>query len=115
MMTGPPLQRAYTWLEPDEGKRSCPVLRGGRSGNASSLPDFNGLYGLVRDRLVCDPESVHVIVFTNARRIRVKLLVYDGSGLWVCAKKLDGGRFRWQDAGRTAKKLVLSSEELALL
>jgi hypothetical protein len=40
-MTGSPLQRAYTWLEPDEGKLSCPVLRGGRSGNASSLPDFD--------------------------------------------------------------------------
>ena len=26
MMTGSPLQRAYTWLEPDEGKLSCPVV-----------------------------------------------------------------------------------------
>jgi transposase len=57
--------------------------------------NFNGLYGLVRDHLGCDPESGHVFVFTNARHNRVKLLVYDGSGLWVCAKKLDGGRFRW--------------------
>jgi transposase len=77
--------------------------------------NFNGLYGLVRDHLGCDPESGHVFVFTNARRNRLKLLVYDGSGLWVCAKKLDGGRFRWPDADSTVKKLVLSSEELALL
>jgi len=76
---------------------------------------FNGLYGLVRDHLDCDPESGHVFVFTNARRNRLKLLVYDGSGLWVCAKKLDGGRFRWPVADSTVKKLVLSSEELALL
>jgi transposase len=77
--------------------------------------NFNGLYGLVRDCLGCDPESGHVFLFTNSRRNRLKLLVYDGSGLWVCAKKLDGGRFRWPDADSTVKKIVLSSEELALL
>lgn len=76
---------------------------------------FNGLYGLVRDRLDCDPTSGHVFLFSNARRNRLKLVVYDGSGLWVCAKKLDGGRFRWPDAGSAVKKIVLSQEELALL
>lgn len=76
---------------------------------------FNGLYGLVRDRLECDPTSGHVFLFTNSRRNRLKLVVYDGSGLWVCAKKLDGGRFRWPDADRAVKKIVLSHEELALL
>jgi transposase len=76
---------------------------------------FNGLYGLVRDHLGCDPESGHVFLFTNARRNRLKLLVYDGSGLWVCAKKLDGGRFRWPARDIGVKKIVLSYEELALL
>lgn len=76
---------------------------------------FNGLYGLVRDRLGCDPTSGHVFLFTNARRNRLKLLVYDGSGLWVAAKKLDGGRFRWPESNTTATKMVLSQEELALL
>lgn len=76
---------------------------------------FNGLYGLVRDRLGCDPTSGHVFLFTNARRNRLKLLVYDGSGLWVAAKKLDGGRFRWPQSNTTATKIVLSQEELALL
>lgn len=76
---------------------------------------FNGLYGLVRDHLDCDPESGHVFAFTNARRNRLKLLVYDGSGLWVCAKKLDKGCFRWPDADSAVKKIVVSYEELALL
>ena len=76
---------------------------------------FNGLYGLVRDRLESDPTSGHVFLFTNARRNRLKLVVYDGSGLWVCAKKLDGGRFRWPERDSTVKKIVLSHEELALL
>ena len=85
------------------------------AGATDMRKNFNGLYGLVRDHLGCDPESGHVFVFTNARRNRLKLLVYDGSGLWVCGKKLDGGRFRWPDADSTVKKIVLSSEQLALL
>src|ERR1035441_1772665 len=32
--------------------------------------NFNGLYGLVRDHLGCDPESGHVFLFANARRNR---------------------------------------------
>ena len=36
---------------------------------------FNGLYGLVRDTLGCDPTSGHVFLFANARRNRLKLLV----------------------------------------
>ena len=48
---------------------------------------FNGLYGLVRDRLECDPTSGHAFLFTNARRNRLKLVVYDGSGLWVCSQE----------------------------
>ena len=85
------------------------------AGATDMRKNFNGLYGLVRDHLNCDPESGHVFLFTNARRNRLKLLVYDGSGLWVCAKKLDGGCFRWPDADSTVKKIVLSSEQLALL
>ena len=85
------------------------------AGATDMRKNFNGLYGLVRDHLGCDPESGHVFVFTNARHNRVKLLVYDGSGLWVCAKKLDGGRFRWPQRDSGVKKIVLSSEELALL
>jgi transposase len=85
------------------------------AGSTDMRKNFNGLYGLVRDHLGCDPESGHVFVFTNARHNRVKLLVYDGSGLWVCAKKLDGGRFRWPQRDSGVKKIVLSYEELALL
>jgi transposase len=46
---------------------------------------FEGLYGLVRGRLESDPLSGHVFVFANARRNRLKLIFWDGSGLWVCA------------------------------
>ena len=76
---------------------------------------FEGLYGLVRDRLMCDPLSGHVFLFSNAQRNRLKLLFWDGSGLWVCAKRLEKGRFRWPAAAGEETKMVLSHEELALL
>ena len=76
---------------------------------------FEGLYGLARDRLSCDPLSGHIFLFTNARHNRLKLLFWDGSGLWVCAKRLEKGRFRWPEAEGSQRKVVLNHEELALL
>ena len=76
---------------------------------------FNGLYGLVRDRLQSEPLSGHVFLFCNAQRNRVKLMFWDGSGLWVCAKKLQKGTFRWPEVSGDGSKVQLSHEELALL
>ena len=76
---------------------------------------FEGLYGLARDRLLCDPRSGHVFLFANAQRNRLKLLFWDGSGLWVCAKLLEKGRFRWTEVASGQAKVALSHEELALL
>ena len=76
---------------------------------------FDGLHGLVRDQLQCDPLSGHVFLFTNKRRNRLKLLVFDGSGLWVCCKRLEKGCFRWPEAGVGQSKLLLSPEQFAML
>lgn len=76
---------------------------------------FEGLYGLARDRLQCDPLSGHVFLFCNRQRNRLKLLFWDGSGLWVCAKRLEKGRFRWPEGGAGHVKVALTPEELAML
>lgn len=76
---------------------------------------FEGLYGLVRDRLLSEPLSGHIFLFSNAQRNRLKLLFYDGSGLWVCATRLDKVRFRWPAVASEQVKVVLSAEELVLL
>lgn len=76
---------------------------------------FNGLYGLVRDQLLCDPLSGHLFLFSNAQHNRLKVLFWDASGLWVCAKKLEKGRFHWPKADGTQAKIVLSHEEFAML
>ena len=75
---------------------------------------FDGLYGLVRDHLGQDPQSGHLFLFTNRSRTRLKALVWDGSGLWVCAKRLEGGRFGWP-ATSGARSVTMRPEELAML
>jgi transposase len=45
----------------------------------------------------------------------LKILARDGSGLWVCSKKLLKGRFSWIESGDAQGKVVLSHEELSLL
>ena len=75
---------------------------------------FDGLFGLVRDRLGWDPLSGHLFLFTNRTRTRLKVLVWDGSGLWLCAKRLEKGRFRWP-AAENERSVVMRPEELAML
>jgi transposase len=76
---------------------------------------FEGLYGLVRDQLGQDPLSGHLFLFTNRSRTRLKALAWDGSGLWVCAKRLERGRFRWPQADGSSRSVTMRSEELAML
>lgn len=76
---------------------------------------FDGLHGLVRDQLGQDPLSGHVFLFSNRTRTRLKALVWDGSGLWVCAKRLEKGRYRWPAAGERQRSVTMRAEELAML
>ena len=76
---------------------------------------FDGLFGLVRDRLGEDPVSGHLFVFANRDRTRIKILVWDGSGLWVCAKRLERGRFAWPLAGEGCQRIPMRGEELTML
>lgn len=84
-------------------------------GSSGMRKSFNGLYGLVRDRLLCDPLSGHMFLFSNAQRNRLKILFSDSSGLWVCSKRLEKGRFHWPRADDAQMIIVLSQEEFAML
>ena len=75
---------------------------------------IEGLHGLVRDYLGQDPLSGHLFLFTNKTKTRLKALVWDGSGLWVCAKRLEKGRFRWPEA-ENVRSVTMRAEELAML
>jgi len=76
---------------------------------------YDGLYGMVRDKLGLEVRSGHLFLFANARRNRLKILYWDGSGLWICAKRLERGRFSWPQPGDQSDRVTLSHEELSLL
>jgi transposase len=77
---------------------------------------FGGLEGLVSERLGEDLRQGALFVFTNRRHTRLKILYWDGTGLWLLIKRLEQGTFSWPkniEAGRV--KLKLTPEALTLL
>ena len=74
---------------------------------------FNGLFSLASHQLDQDPLSGHLFVFCNRNRDRLKILFWDGSGLWVCAKRLERGRFGWPANAEEIKPV--STQDLTLL
>jgi len=56
---------------------------------------MDGLAALVRQALRADPFAGDVFIFRARRADRVKILVYDGTGLVLYAKRLEAGRFCW--------------------
>ena len=76
----------------------------GPSGNirvmvATKPVDFRkgseGLAALVRETMRLDPFCGVVYVFRAKRADRVKLIFWDGTGVCLFAKRLEGGEFRW--------------------
>lgn len=56
----------------------------------------------------------HAYLFANKRATRMKVLVYDGFGIWLAARRLNKGRFVWTD-GHTTMTLPLNAEQLQAL
>jgi transposase len=77
---------------------------------------FEGLSDLVRHRFAQDPLSGHLFAFANRTRTRIKLLYWDGTGTWICAKRLAKGSFHWPKTGAEENgALRVLAEELTLL
>lgn len=77
---------------------------------------FTGLWAVTVNVLKDDPSSGSLYVYTNRRHNRVKILYWDGTGLWVMTKRLEQGTFNWPQGIDTSNgKLQLSPEALALL
>jgi transposase len=76
---------------------------------------FEGLALLVRGALKEDERSCQIFVFTNKRRDRIRMLYWDGTGLWLMTKRLEQGTFAWPKVPEGAAKIALRAEALELL
>ena len=77
---------------------------------------FQGLTELALGHLEERLTREALFVFVNKRRTRIKLLYFDGTGLWVATKRLEAGKFSWPPRSEPhQKKLKLHSEALQLL
>lgn len=74
---------------------------------------MDGLAALVTAELGADPFSGVVYVFRAKKADRVKLIWWDGTGLCLMLKKLEGGGFRWPAAQDGVMRL--SAAQLATL
>lgn len=74
---------------------------------------MDSLSTLVKETLATDPYAGDVFVFRAKRADRLKILVWDGSGLVLLSKRLERGRFIWPPVQDGA--IALSAAQLTLL
>lgn len=55
----------------------------------------DGLAAVVQNELGLDPHSGIIVVFRARRGDRIKVLLWDGSGLVLAYKRLEQGKFSW--------------------
>lgn len=97
MLTLPSALRVYLAVEPVDMRKQ-----------------FNGLWAVACEQLREDPFQGALYVFINRNRTRLKMLYWDGSGVWVFAKRLEKGRFSWP-VGSSKNKLSLAPEAVTML
>lgn len=77
---------------------------------------IDGMAAVCRKALCADPLNGSLFVFINRSRSAIKLLSYDGQGMWLMHKRLSQGKFRWWPrAGEQKVARELAVHELQLL
>ncbi len=60
---------------------------------------IDGLSLIVQQSLGHSPGAGSAFVFRNRAGNRLRLLLWDGTGVWLCQRRLHQGRFIWPKAG----------------
>jgi len=74
---------------------------------------FDGLAALAKGHMGEDPLSGHLFVFINKRKTYVKILYFDRSGYCLWMKRLEQGRFTYNN--NNEGKLALNWTQLKLI
>lgn len=77
-----------------------------RAGTDTVLAQILKAFGYVK------PHCAYL--FCNQRSHRMKVLVHDGLGIWLCARRLEQGKFHWVKIHQ-GETISLSSEQLQAL
>ena len=81
---------------------------------ADMRKSFDGLAGLVRNRLGADPASGGWRIFINRRRTMMKILGFGPGGCWIWSQRLERGHFALP-AGPRGASIALSRTDLQAL
>jgi transposase len=75
---------------------------------------FNGLHALIAHQLGRPPLNGDLYIFANRRRDLLKVFFFDSGGIWICAKRLERGTYRWPQPGEALVKLRAAELQLLL-
>ena len=78
-----------------------------RSGTEAALARVVRVFGAAHPH--------HAYLFANRRTNRMKVLVHDGIGVWLAARRLNQGRFVWPDGDASASLPPLTREQFDAL
>ena len=65
---------------------------------------INGLALLVEQALGLNPFAPSLFVFSNRRRDRIKILLWERTGFWLMIKRLEADRFKWPKDAEVADR-----------
>ena len=77
---------------------------------------LDGLIGLCRAELASDAYDGTLYVFRNKRGTALKILVFDGIGMWMVTRRFSEGKLRWWPNRQSDLKLhSLQAQQLSVL
>jgi transposase len=74
---------------------------------------MDSLAAVVQQAMRDNPFSGDLYIFRTKRADRIKIVAWDGTGLWLHQKRLDGAKFKWPPVKDGA--MILSPAQLAML
>jgi len=85
------------------------------AGPADMRKGFDGLSGLVSNKLGQDPLSGDIFIFINRTRTLIKLLIWDQTGFAIWHKRLEQGTFEMPQMDPATSSVEINRQKLMLI